>query len=350
MKVDLALGSPDPRDVAALAFAAEEMGFDGIWVAETRHDPFLLLALMAAATQRVELGSAVAIAFARSPTVIAHAAWDLAALSGGRFNLGLGTQVREHVERRFGMPWSAPAPRLEEWIGAMRAVWRTWQTGESFRLRSEHFDLSLMPEFFCPRPLAGEFPPETPPIPISIAGVGPGLARLAGRVADGFQVHPFHTARYLAEIIEPAIAEGESARAAAATDACRPCRRIVPVFLISAEDQEIREGVRRQVAFYAATPTYRRVLELHGRAGIGERLSRLAATGRWDEMPRLIDDELLALVAVVAPSARLAAALAARCSGAADRVMPLLPFELDPGGDVSNADTWREIIQTLRVA
>lgn len=350
MKVDLALGSPDPRDAAALALAAEEMGFDGAWVAETRHDPFLLLAIMAVATRRIELGPAVAIAFARSPVVLAQQAWDLATLSGGRFSLGLGTQVRGHVERRFGMPWSAPAPRLEEWIGAIRAAWRTWQTGEPFRFRSEHFDLSLMPEFFRPPPLAGEFPPETPPIPISIAGVGPGLARLAGRVADGFQVHPFHTVRYLAEIIEPAIAQGESARAAAATESPRPCRRIVPVFLIPAEDQEIREGVRRQVGFYAATPTYRAVLELHGRARIGERLSRLAAAGRWDEMPRLIDDELLALVAVVAPRARLAPALAERCSGAADRVMPLLPFELDRGGDVSNADMWREIIGTLRAA
>ncbi len=343
MKLDLAAGSPAPADVGRLARAAEAFGFDALWLAETEHEPFVASALALATTDRIEVGTGIAVAFARSPVVLAHAAFDLAALSRGRFLLGLGTQVRAHVERRFGMEWSAPAPRLAEWIEVIRAAWSTWQDGEPFRVRTEHFDLSLMTPAFSPPPLEVT-PAVRVPIPISIAGVGAALARLAGRTADGFQVHPFHTARYLADVLEPALATGESERDDVRTE------RIVPVFLAPTDDPVVLDAVRARVAFYASTPSYRAVLAVHDRERVGERLSRLAATGRWSEMPGLIDGELLSLVAVVAPSEALPEALAERVAGHADRVLPLLPFEPGTGGEPPNARLWERLRAAIRSA
>ena len=366
MKVDLPAGSPAPAGAGRLAMAAESLDLDGIWLAEAEHEPFVLAALALAATARIEVGTGIAVAFARSPIVLAQAAFDLAALSGGRFHLGLGTQVRAHVERRFGMSWTAPAPRLAEWIAAIRAAWATWQDGAPFRVRSEHLDLSLMPSFFSPPPLGFEPHPGRPRIPLSLAGVGPGLAHLAGRVADGFQVHPFHTARYLAEVLEPALdrdgagsagreAEGGGAQPLAGPrpSALGPragprIERIVPVLLAPTDDPGTLEQVRARIAFYASTPSYRAVLELHGRGHVGERLGRLAVAGRWDEMAALVDDELLALVAVVGPADALPDALAARVEGHADRVLPILPFEPDSAGALPNARAWERLIGTLR--
>ena len=365
MKVDLPAGSPSPADAGRIAAAAEEIGLDAIWLAETEHEPFVLATLALAATGRIEVGTGIAVAFARSPVVLAQAAFDLAALSAGRFQLGLGTQVRAHVERRFGMTWTAPAPRLAEWVAAIRAAWATWQDGVPFRVHSEHLDLSLMPSFFSPPPLAFEPPPGRPRIPVSIAGVGPGLAHLAGRVADGFQVHPFHTARYLAEVLEPALDEGAAGAGRKAADGGAPqpsggdapaivprpgprIERIVPVFLAPTDNAAILAQVRAQIAFYASTPSYRGVLELHDRAHVGERLGRLAVAGRWNEMPALVDDELLALVAVVGPAEALPDALAARVEGHADRVLPILPFEPDSAGELPDARAWERLVGTLR--
>jgi probable F420-dependent oxidoreductase len=350
VKVDLAPGGVDPRRASGLAQAAEALGFDGLWLAETDHDPFAALPLALTATQRLEVGTAVAIAFARSPTVLAQSAFDLAALSGGRFQLGLGTQVRAHIERRFGMAWSEPAPRLAEWIGAIRAAWASWQERAPFRYRSEHLDLSLMSPFFSPPPLVFPTPEGHERIPISIAGVGPGLARLAGRTADGFQVHPFHTARYLAEVLEPALQDGEARREPERVAA--RVERLVPVFLAPSDDPAVREEVRGRISFYAATPSYRAVLALHGRGRTGEQLSRLAAAGRWGEMPALIDDELLGLVAVLAPWDGLADALAARVTARADRVMPLAPLPaLHPEGIADRERRrWEGMIAALRSA
>ncbi len=347
MKVDLALGSPEPASVAGLARAAESFGFDAVWLAETRHDPFVSAALALAATGTIEVGTGIAVAFARSPIVLAQSAFDLAALSGGRFHLGLGTQVRAHVERWFGMPWSAPAPRLAVWIAAVRAAWATWQDGTPFRVRSVHLNLSLMSEFFSPPPLSFGRPDGSPRVPLSVAGVGPGLARLAGRVADGFQVHPFHTARYLSEVLEPALERGEAERPGGHP---RRVARIVPVFVAPTDVPAAVGEVRSRIAFYASTPTYRPVLALHGRAHVGERLGRLAVAGRWDEMADLVDDELLALVAVVAPSASIAAARVSRVAGHADRVLPVLPFEPDAFGAPTNASLWGALMESLRAA
>jgi probable F420-dependent oxidoreductase len=301
--------------IPELARAAEALGFDALWSTETVHDPFLPGALLAEHTRRMQFGTAVAIAFARSPATLAYTAWDLAQASQGRFILGLGTQVKAHVERRFGMPWpESVVGKLREQIAAIRAFWRAWQTGEKLNFQGEYYRLNLMSPFFNPGSIAH------PAIPIYIAGVNTGLARLAGETADGFLVHPFHTPQYLDEMLLPAIREGagRSGRSPAAV------KISVTAFGVTSAQEDA--FVRAQIAFYASTPSYRAVMALHERVETAERLSALAGRGRWDEMPGLIDDELLRLFAVVCPPESLAAALRARYQGLADRLALYLPF------------------------
>jgi probable F420-dependent oxidoreductase len=321
MLLDATLPFVPLTEVPAVARAAEQAGFEALWVPETRHDPFLPGALIAEHTHRLQFGTAVAIAFARSPATLAYTAWDLARASGGRFLLGLGTQVRAHIERRFGMAWpEAPVSRLREQIGAIRAFWRAWQTGEPLNFRGAHYKLTLMSPFFNPGPI------DHPQIPIYIAGVNPGLARLAGETADGFHVHPLHSPRYLREVILPAIQQG-------AEKAVRSRAEIkISVTAMLAATSEERQLARQQIAFYASTPSYRPVMALHGWEETAGQLSALAARGKWAEMPALIDDEMLASFAETAPAARLPAALAERYAGLADRLgvyIPYLPGERD---------------------
>ncbi len=314
MKFDASLPPLPLQDVPAVAEAAEALGFDAIWTTETQHNPFLPAALIAEHTQRLHFGTAVAIAFARSPADLAYTAWDLAAASQGRFILGLGTQVKAHITRRFGMPWpDSVVGKLREQILAIRAFWRTWQHGEKLNFRGEYYKLTLMSPFFNPGPI------EHPEIPIYIAGVNTGLARLAGEVADGFLAHPFHSPRYLREILLPAIAQGQE-------KAKRPSRPALQVTAFVVTDETEAAFVRSQIAFYASTPSYRRVMRLHGWEDTAERLSALAARGKWDDMPALITDEMLQTFATVAPAADLPAALEARYQGLADRLALYTPF------------------------
>lgn len=301
--------------IPSYARAAEETGFDAVWSSETTHDPFLPGALIAEHTQRLRFGTAVAIAFARSPATIAYTAWDLAQASGGRFLLGLGTQVKAHVERRFGMPWPDSAVgKLREQIAAVRAFWHTWQSGERLNFRGEYYKLTLMSPFFNPGPI------DHPDIPIYIAGVNTGLAQLAGEVADGFHVHPLHTALYLREVLLPAIKQG----AAKAGRSRGEIRVTVTAFAITNPVDEL--FVRSQIAFYASTPSYRPVMALHGWEEVAERLSGHAARSEWSEMPALIDDEMLRTFAVIAPAGNLPAALEERYAGLADRLALYIPF------------------------
>ena len=320
MLLDAALAPASLAHVPALARSAEALGFSAVWVSETQHNPFLPLPLVAEHTTHLRFGTAVAIAFARSPMTLAHTAWDLAGQSGGRFMLGLGTQVRAHVERRFGMPWpESPAGKLREFILALRAVWNSWQTGEQLNFRGEYFKLTLMTPFFNPGPS------EHPRPPILIAGVNTGLARLAGEVCDGFHVHPFHTPAYLRAVLRPAIAQG-------AAKAGRPAGEVQlagAVFVVTSAAE--REFVRQQIAFYASTPSYRPVLAHHGWQDIGQQLSALAARGQWAEMPALVTDNMLDTFALSAPLADLAAPLRERYAGLLDRVMLYRPFA--PGSD-----------------
>jgi probable F420-dependent oxidoreductase len=301
--------------VPEIARAAEVFGFDAVWTSETVHDPFLPGALIAEHTRRLSFGTAIAVAFARSPATLAYTAWDLAGASGGRFILGLGTQVRAHIERRFGLPWpESPVAHLREQVQAVRAFWHTWQTGEPLNFRGSSYKLTLMTPFFNPGPI------DHPEIPIYIAGVNTGLARLAGECADGFHAHPFHSAGYLKEVVLPAIEQG-----------CRGSGRSredfkVYVTAFAAGNEAEREFARQQIAFYASTPSYRAVMAFHGWESAAENLSGLAARGRWAEMPAVISDKMLEVFAVLAPSSELPARLLERYRGVADRLGLYLPF------------------------
>lgn len=315
MQFDAAISPASLGEVPALARAAEALGFDALWTSEIQHDPFLPGALIAEHTQGLHFGTAVAIAFARSPATLAYTAWDLARASGGRFILGLGTQVKAHIERRFGMVWpDSPVRRLRDQINAIRAFWQSWQTGERLNFRSEYYRLTLMPPFFNPGPIAN------PVIPIYLAGVNIGLARLAGEIGDGFLIHPFHTPHYLHQVLIPALQEG-------ALKAGRGNTKInICVTAFTAASPAERQFVRAQIAFYASTPSYRPVMAFHGWEDTAEKLSSLAVRNRWEEMTDLIDDQMLTTLAVVASPDDLPERLIERYQDLADRLMIYQPF------------------------
>lgn len=320
MKFD-ALMLPDKLgDTPAYARAIEAVGFAGAWTPETAHNPFFPLVLAAEHTQRIELGTAIAVAFPRSPTVLAHIAWDLAAQSNGRFILGLGTQVRAHIERRFGAEFEHPIERLRDQILAMRAVWHTWQTGARLNYRSDFYKLTLMTPFFSPPPLAD------PHIPIYIAGVNKRLCHLAGEICDGFLVHPFNSRAYLSEVILPNIEAGAASLGRSRKDIAL----VGSIFVIGEDDPgeaaAMREAARQQIAFYASTPTYRGVLEMHSWGAVGEELSSLAARQKWTEMPALITEAMLDEYAVAGRWADIPGLIQRRFGGLLDRVMYYLPF------------------------
>lgn len=330
MKLDAALPPVSLSKVPLIARAAEAMGFDALWTTETQHDAFLPHALIAEHTTRLRSGTGIAVSFARSPTSIAYQARDLAEQSGGRFILGLGTQVKAHVERRFGLDWPASVTgKLREQIQVIRALWDTWQTGAPLNFRGEYYKITLMSPFFNPGPL----PPEVGDLPIYIAGVGSGLAKLAGELCDGFLVHPFHTPRYLSEILLPAIAQGqEKAGRVSATVT-------ISATVFAASNRKEREFCRQQVSFYASTPSYHAVMDLHGWSETAAQLSALAARGQWNEMPALITEEMMAeFVTEAASPAALAEALQKRYTGLAGRLALYIPFV--PG---QKDDFWREL-------
>ncbi|GAB4465133.1 MAG: LLM class F420-dependent oxidoreductase [Anaerolineales bacterium] len=319
MKLDAALPIVGLKDVPAIAKAAEEIGFDALWTQETQHDPFLPCALIAEHTARLNFGTAIAVSFARSPANLAYTAWDLAAQAGGRFILGLGTQVKAHIERRFGQPWpESPVKKLREQIEVIRALWDCWQNGTKLNYRGEYYKITLMSPFFNPGPLPSPLGARS--IPIYIAGVNTGLAKLAGELCEGFHVHPFHTPRYLKEVILPAIEEGAGKANRKRQDVA------ISVTAFIAITPEEMNFARAQVAFYASTPSYRAVMELHGWGGIAETLSAHAAKGEWAEMPMLITDEMLGEFCLLTDESRLAADLKKRYEGLADRLTLYTPF------------------------
>ena len=315
MKFDAALPILGLKDVPVVAKAAEEIGFDALWTQETQHDPFLPCAMIAEHTARLNFGTAIAVSFARSPANMAYTAWDLAAQSNGRFILGLGTQVKAHIERRFGQPWpESPVKKLREQIEVIRAFWDCWQNGTKLNYRGEYYKITLMSPFFHAGPI------EHPSIPIYIAGVNTGLAKLAGELCEGFHVHPFHSVRYLREVILPAIEEGAKKERRKREDVA------VSVTAFVATTPEEMNFARAQIAFYASTPSYRAVMALHGWSEVAEKLSAHAARGEWAEMPMLITDEMLSEFCLVTEETRLADELKKRYDGIADRLTLYVPF------------------------
>ncbi|KAA0262991.1 MAG: TIGR03617 family F420-dependent LLM class oxidoreductase [Chloroflexi bacterium] len=325
MKLDAAMPLVQLNEVSAIAKAAEEIGFAGLWTQETQHDPFLPCALIAEHTSKMEMGTAIAVSFARSPANLAYTAWDLAAQSGGRFILGLGTQVKAHIERRFGMPWpESVTGKLREQIQVIRAFWDCWQNGTKLNFRGEHYKITLMSPFFNPGPLTS---PPTPLlkergayIPIYIAGVNTGLARLAGEMCEGFHAHPFNSPRYMNEVLLPAIAEGlqKSGRKRSEISVS-----MTPFVATTPEEEGF---ARMQISFYASTPSYKPVMELHGWGATAEKLSGFAAKGEWAEMPMLITDEMLNEFCLMTTQENLASDLKKRFGGIADRITLYTPF------------------------
>ncbi len=332
MKFDVTIFPDDLNKAGQIARAVEEYGFDGLWTSESAHNPFLPLTHAAAVTQRIDLGTAVAIAFPRSPMITAQIAWDLAAQSNGRFILGLGTQVKAHITKRFSTEWSAPAPRLREYIQSLRAIWGSFQNGDALRYTGEHYRFTLMTPFFNPGPLS------VPEPPIYIAGVNEALCRLAGELCQGFHVHPFHTVRYLKELIIPNIETGAQRSGRSRKDVTLACA----VFVVTGRDKEEMTNnsymVRSQLAFYASTPSYSTVMQMHGWQDLHEQLNLMSREGRWFEMGSLISDEMLAEFAVVAPVDELAEAVRSRYDGLLDRVGYYFPFAPD---EEDKAIIWR---------
>lgn len=321
MKFDVTIFPEDLNTVGNLARAVEDSGFSGLWTAETAHNPFLPLTHAAAHTQRINLGTAIAVAFPRSPMVVANIAWDLAEQSKGRFILGLGTQIKAHITKRFSAEWGPPVPKLREYIESMRAIWSTWQNGTPLRYEGEHYKFTLMTPFFAPNamPYAD--------IPIYIAGVNEGLCRLAGELCQGFHVHAFHTPRYLRELILPNIEAGAAKAGRKREDISLNCA----IFVVTGKtDEEIQNNailVKSQIAFYASTPSYEAVLEMHGWQEIGQRLNLMSRAGRWAEMWQEISDEMLEEFAVVAPEADLARKVKDRYTSLLDRIGYYFPFK-----------------------
>lgn len=336
MKLDAGILVPSLREAPQIAAAAEEVGFAGLWTVETSHDPFFPLVLAAQRTQRIELGTAIAVAFPRSPMVFAQIAWDLQALSGGRFILGLGTQVKGHNERRFGVKWEQPGPKLREMILMIRAIWDCWQNGKRPSFSGKFYNFTLMTPFFNPGPI------EHPKIPIYIAGVNPYICRLAGELCDGFHIHPFHSVRYLRELVYPNIARGLEKAGRQRSDITMATTAFVICGDNDAEIEAAKGAVRQQIAFYASTRTYRGVLEMHGWGENSQRLNERAARGDWAGMASEITDEMLDVYAVRGSYDDIADRLKERYGDLLDRVAFYTPFF--PG---VNEERWRKLARAF---
>jgi probable F420-dependent oxidoreductase len=331
MKVDSGIPSVGVEEIVTVAAELEELGYDGGFTAETNHDPFLPLVIAAEHTERLELGTSIAVAFARNPMTLANIGHDLQLLSKGRFRLGLGSQIKAHIEKRFSMPWSHPAARMRELILAMRAIWASWNNGEKLEFRGEFYTHTLMTPFFDPGPS-----PYGPPS-IQLAAVGELMTEVAGEVADGIILHGFTTERYVREVTLPSLERGfaKAGKSRADFDISGP------LFVVTGtSDEEIeraREGTKQQIAFYGSTPAYRGVLELHGWGAAQDDLNKLSKQGKWVEMGELIDDDMLEAFAVIAEPEDVPKALLARYGDIVNRLSFYAPYRSDP-------ERWKQVL------
>jgi probable F420-dependent oxidoreductase len=333
VKVDAALNdfANAPDEAARL----EGAGYAGAFTFEGPHDPFFPLVQAARATERIELYTAVAIAFARTPMVLAHIGWDLQALARGRFLLGLGSQIRPHIEKRFGMPWSRPAARMRELVLAVKEIWRVWRDGGRLDFRGEFYQHTLMTPMFSP----GKNPFGDPPI--FLAGVGPAMTEIAGEVADGFFVHPLHTEASLREVTLPALARGLAKSGRKREQLQLSAQVMIASGSSDEEIQATRRLTKQQIAFYGSTPAYKVVLDAHGWGELQPELNALSKRGQWDEMTGLISDEILEAVAICCPLGEVAARVRARYGDVAQRVSLVAHWVRDP-------EPWAEIARELR--
>lgn len=335
MRVFAQLPTEDWRETAEAAKRAEAAGYDGVSTNELAHEPFLPLAVAAMATERVMLNTSIAVAFPRSPMVVANMGWDLNANSRGRFELGLGSQVKGHNERRFSVKWASPVPRLREYVQSLRAIWRAWEHGEKLAFEGEHYSFTLMTPEFSPEPTGLPMPP------ITAAAVGPDMLRMAGRVCDGVRLHGFCTRRYIEETCMARIAEGMAKGGRR--------RESLEVsgggFIATGPDEaavaEMLDWVRYRVGFYGSTRTYLPVFAAHGLEDLGMKLHRLSVEGRWDRLAAEVPDEVARLFAAVGTYEELPQAIAERFGGVVDVIKLDLPADIDP-------DLHRDIVARTR--
>jgi probable F420-dependent oxidoreductase len=324
-------------EVPAAVRAAEEMGFNALWSLENPHDPFLPLAIAATVTNKIKFGTAIALAFPRSPMALAYTAWDLQKGSNGRFILGLGTQVKGHNEKRYSVPWGSPGPKMREIILALRQIWDCWQNGTKLNAIGKFYSFTLMPPAFNPGPI------EHPRIPIYIAGVNPYMCRLAGELCDGFHVHPFHSTTYLREVVIPLIEEGATKGGRSRQDIKLCSLAFVITGDSKKEIDEMREKVRLQLAFYASTRTYQPMLDVHGWGDVCPRLHEKTAKGEWSSMAQDITDDMLKEYAVEGAPDEIAGLLKAKYKGLLDRLSFYHSYR--PGHHESR---WRKIVMAFK--
>ena len=321
--------------VPTVARELEELGYDGAFSAETSHDPFFPILLAAEHTERLELATGIAVAFARNPMTLANIGYDLQAYSKGRFILGLGSQIQAHIEKRFSMPWSQPAARMRELILAMRGIWACWNDGEKLDFRGEFYRHTLMTPFFNPGPNPYGAPR------VFLAAVGERMTEVAGEVADGILLHGFTTERYVREVTLPALERGWARAGKARTD----FEVSGPMFVVTGTDEEeyeaARKGTKQQIAFYGSTPAYRGVLELHGWGDLQGELNRLSKQGEWEAMGELVTDDVLDAFAVVADPEDVPRRMLARYGDVIDRISFYAPYKSDP-------DRWSKVLDGFR--
>jgi probable F420-dependent oxidoreductase len=329
--VDGGIPLSDPAEIARVAKELEDVGYDGALSAETNHDPFLPLVIAAEHTERLELGTGIAVAFARNPMTLANIGYDLQAFSRGRFRLGLGSQIKAHIEKRYSMEWSHPAARMRELILAMRAIWACWNDGTPLEFRGEFYRHTLMTPFFNPSPNPYGDPA------VHLAAVGRRMTEVAGEVCDGIILHAFTTARYVREVTIPALERGWAKAGKQRAD----FEISGPMFVVSGtNDEELEQamrGTKEQIAFYGSTPAYRGVLELHGWGDLQDELNRLSKQGEWTAMGELISDDVLDAFAVVAAPEDVPKAMTERYDATIDRVQLYLPYRSDP-------DRWKQVL------
>jgi len=336
LKLDALVFTGDLKQFPQTARFLEDLGYDALWTLETQHNPFFPLLLSAEHTQKIKVGTSIAVAFPRSPMVLAHIAWDLQEFCNGRLILGLGTQVRGHIERRFSVPWNSPGPRLREMILALRAIWDCWQNGTPLKFQGKFYSFTLMTPFFNPGPI------RHPKIPIYVGGLNPYMCRLVGELCDGMHIHPLHTVKFIREAIVPKIREE-------ASKAGRDSRQIslsTAAFVATGKDraavEKAKEKIRSQIAFYSSTKNYHPVLELHGWGETARALQKKSIAGDWDGMPREISDEMLEEFALIGSYAEIADKIHNKYDGVIDRLSfyDCLPM---PGEEKE----WKPIIKAI---
>ena len=317
MKVEASLMVQNPGDAGPMAEEMEALGFDGVYTFEGQHDPFFPLVVAAQHTEKIELTTAIAVAFARNPMLLANIGYDLQLMSKGRFNLGLGSQTQPHIENRYAMPWSQPAPRMRDMVKAIRAIWQCWNTGEKLDFHGEFYTHTLMTPVFAPGPNPYGNPK------IYIAGVDAPMTEVAGEVGNGLLIHPLNTAKFITEQALPSLQSGLDSAARSRDNFEISCQVIIVTGETDEEFENAKALARNQIALYASTAEYKPVLDQHDWGDLQPRLSALSKEGKWSDMSALISDEMLEVIALIGTPVEIGEKVRAGRGALVDRISPV---------------------------